>query len=333
MPGSTLRLTAVAARLLALTALSLLAASGVASAQTHAKGWDPASFKKPSEVELKRRLTPEQFAVTQEDATEPPYHNVYWDNHEAGIYVDVVSGEPLFSSLDKYDSRTGWPSFTRPLEPANIATHSDRKLLVERTGLGAGLLRDASDGRVEPHARLDAHHEEVEDVRQSVGHCALALPRAEAKPDIGQQESETGENHRDGEQVRQRSLDHDPVEEVGKAQSNPDGTLAAQEDGYRGRVVEPGQDQPLAVAGEEGRVAWCQPAAEPLHQSLPVTGRALLPAKDRDVARRRGKRRGEALGPDGGKKPQEQGTDRERQPRHQHEGHRDDGQRTHGLIP
>jgi len=89
--------------------------------------------EKPKEAELKRRLTPEQYAVTQQDATERPYHNAYWDHHEPGLYVDVVSGEPLFSSLDKYDSRTGWPSFTRPLEPENITTRSDHKLLAERT--------------------------------------------------------------------------------------------------------------------------------------------------------------------------------------------------------
>jgi peptide-methionine (R)-S-oxide reductase len=134
------RLTAVAALLamrathiLAVSALALLATAEVASAQMDTKGWNPSTFKKPSEAELERRLTPEQYAVTQQDATERPYHNVYWDNHEPGIYVDVVSGEPLFSSLDKYDSRTGWPSFTRPLEPRNITRHSDHKLLVERT--------------------------------------------------------------------------------------------------------------------------------------------------------------------------------------------------------
>ena len=122
-----------ATRLLAASALALFVTAGVAAAQTDARGWNPTSFKKPTKAELERRLTPEQYAVTQQDATERPYHNVYWDNHEAGIYVDVVSGEPLFSSLDKYDSRTGWPSFTRPLEPKNITTHSDRKLLMERT--------------------------------------------------------------------------------------------------------------------------------------------------------------------------------------------------------
>ena len=91
------------------------------------------NWTKPSDTELKRTLTPEQYEVTQHEGTERPFQNAYWDNHEAGIYVDVVSGEPLFSSLDKYDSHTGWPSFTRPLEAANIRTNSDDKLGMERT--------------------------------------------------------------------------------------------------------------------------------------------------------------------------------------------------------
>jgi methionine-R-sulfoxide reductase len=113
--------------------LALLAGSGGAVAQTHATGWNPMTFKKPSDADLKRRLTPEQYAVTQQEGTERPFHNAYWDNHEPGIYVDVVSGEPLFSSQDKYDSRTGWPSFTRPLEPANLQTKDDRRLAQDRT--------------------------------------------------------------------------------------------------------------------------------------------------------------------------------------------------------
>jgi methionine-R-sulfoxide reductase len=91
------------------------------------------SFKKPSDAELKRRLTPEQYEVTQHEGTEAPFHNEYWNNHEPGIYVDVVSGEPLFSSLDKFDSGTGWPSFTRPLEPGNVTVREDRKLFMRRT--------------------------------------------------------------------------------------------------------------------------------------------------------------------------------------------------------
>ncbi len=92
-----------------------------------------ATFTKPSDQELRARLTREQYEVTQHEATEPPYRNQYWGNHRDGIYVDVVSGEPLFSSLDKYDSGTGWPSFTRPLEPENISTRTDFKLILPRT--------------------------------------------------------------------------------------------------------------------------------------------------------------------------------------------------------
>ena len=91
------------------------------------------TYRKPSDAELRQKLTPEQYAVTQHEGTERPFANAYWDNHAPGIYVDVVSGEPLFSSLDKYDSRTGWPSFTRPLEPENITTKTDRQLGMERT--------------------------------------------------------------------------------------------------------------------------------------------------------------------------------------------------------
>ena len=90
-------------------------------------------FKKPSDAELKKMLTPLQYDVTQKDGTEPPFRNEYWDNHEPGIYVDVVSGEPLFSSKDKFDSGTGWPSFTKPLEKDNITEKSDRKLFMVRT--------------------------------------------------------------------------------------------------------------------------------------------------------------------------------------------------------
>ena len=90
-------------------------------------------FSKPSDAELREQLTPEQYKVTQHEGTEPPFRNEHWDNKNAGIYVDVVSGEPLFSSLDKYDSGTGWPSFTKPLEPENVETREDRKLFMRRT--------------------------------------------------------------------------------------------------------------------------------------------------------------------------------------------------------
>jgi methionine-R-sulfoxide reductase len=91
------------------------------------------TYTKPSDGDLKKKLTPEQYYVTQRAGTESPFHNEYWDNHEPGIYVDVVSGEPLFSSLDKFESGTGWPSFTKPLEPSNIKSKDDRSIGMDRT--------------------------------------------------------------------------------------------------------------------------------------------------------------------------------------------------------
>lgn len=99
--------------------------------QTEAK--DMKNFKKPPQSELKNKLSPLQFEVTQKEGTERAFQNEYWDHKKAGIYVDVVSGEPLFSSKDKYDSGTGWPSFTRPLVPDNIVEKKDFKMLVPRT--------------------------------------------------------------------------------------------------------------------------------------------------------------------------------------------------------
>ena len=94
--------------------------------------YDTGNFVKPSPEKLHQILTPLQYSVTQNEGTEPPYHNEYWDNKKPGIYVDIVSGEPLFSSTDKYDSKTGWPSFTRPLVPANIVERRDWKLIFLR---------------------------------------------------------------------------------------------------------------------------------------------------------------------------------------------------------
>ena len=99
---------------------------------------DQAMMKKheysvPSDAELRKRLTPLQYDVTQKDGTERAFNNTYWNNHEAGIYVDIVSGEPLFSSLDKYESGTGWPSFTKPLVPENIVKKEDRSFFAVRT--------------------------------------------------------------------------------------------------------------------------------------------------------------------------------------------------------
>jgi peptide methionine sulfoxide reductase msrA/msrB len=90
------------------------------------------SYQKPDDATLKRNLTSLQYEVTQRNGTERPFQNEYWDNHKEGIYVDIVSGEPLFSSLDKFDSGTGWPSFTKPLEPSNIVEKEDRSLFTKR---------------------------------------------------------------------------------------------------------------------------------------------------------------------------------------------------------
>ena len=130
-PAAGLIAAAVAA------AISLLLISGSAQAQDRQAPAPVAAprkvFVKPSDGEIRKKLTPLQYSVTQREATETPFRNVYWDNHEPGIYVDIVSGEPLFSSLDKYESGTGWPSFTRPLEPTNIRTKTDRLLGFSRT--------------------------------------------------------------------------------------------------------------------------------------------------------------------------------------------------------
>ena len=97
------------------------------------KRMNSTKYHKPEDSVIKARLTPLQYKVTQKEGTEPPFQNEYWDNKKEGIYVDIVSGEPLFSSTDKYRSGTGWPSFTRPLEEENIIEKVDRKLFVKRT--------------------------------------------------------------------------------------------------------------------------------------------------------------------------------------------------------
>ncbi|MDH4226662.1 MAG: peptide-methionine (R)-S-oxide reductase MsrB [Deltaproteobacteria bacterium] len=102
------------------------------------KGYQPNAFveagayMRPSDGELKKCLTPLQYVVTQEEGTEPPFENEFWDSKREGIYVDIVSGEPLFSSTDKFDSGTGWPSFTKPIEPATIIEREDKKLFMTR---------------------------------------------------------------------------------------------------------------------------------------------------------------------------------------------------------
>jgi len=113
---------------LTLAALGLAACGGGEEA---ASSTDPGAASR--DAELRERLTPLQYEVTQEDGTEPAFDNEYWDEHRDGIYVDVVSGEALFSSLDKFDSGTGWPSFTRPIGPDAVTTRDDRGLLGSRT--------------------------------------------------------------------------------------------------------------------------------------------------------------------------------------------------------
>jgi methionine-R-sulfoxide reductase len=99
---------------------------------TNVMAWDAKSFKKPTEAEMRQKLSDLQYKVTQKDGTEPPFQNELWDNKKEGIYVDVISGEPLFSSLDKYDSGTGWPSFTKPIRPESVVTKRDFKMLIPR---------------------------------------------------------------------------------------------------------------------------------------------------------------------------------------------------------
>ena len=149
----------VAARALVLAALALSGAAampacagrvgGEALAQSQPSGGDrspaapagniPANgdtmkrCSKPTDEELKKRLTPQQYQVTQKEGTEPAFRNEYWNNHADGIYVDVVTGEPLFSSLDKFDSGTGWPSFTKPIDAGSVTTRTDGSLFMSRT--------------------------------------------------------------------------------------------------------------------------------------------------------------------------------------------------------
>lgn len=101
--------------------------------KTSTKQPNPGEYTRPSDEEIKRKLTPLQFKVTQQNGTERPFDNEYWDSKQEGIYVDIVSGEPLFSSHDKFDSGTGWPSFTRPLEPDHVTEKDDHSLFMKRT--------------------------------------------------------------------------------------------------------------------------------------------------------------------------------------------------------
>ena len=131
----TVRVTAIVAAVLLAAGLAALVRPGRAQPEGKStfERQNMNDFKKPEPTELKKKLSPEQFAVTQQCGTEPPFHNAYWDNHKPGIYVDVVSGEPLFSSLDKFDSGTGWPSFTRPIKATEVVEKRDAALGMERT--------------------------------------------------------------------------------------------------------------------------------------------------------------------------------------------------------
>ena len=139
--GSNRRVVLIAAALAFLAGVCLIRAQDPKPAATPASPATTAtpmqttenSAAKPSKEELKKKLTAEQFRVTCESGTEPPFRNAYWNNHKPGLYVDIISGKPLFSSLDKFDSGTGWPSFTKPVESKNVVEHTDSTLGMERT--------------------------------------------------------------------------------------------------------------------------------------------------------------------------------------------------------
>ena len=117
--------------LLAVVVVGLIVATGVLMVRSVRPL--PTRAVRSDDEELRQRLTREQYYVTQQNGTEAPFHNAFWNNHAAGIYVDVVSGEALFSSADKFESGTGWPSFSRPLEAGNVVEKTDRSLLMSRT--------------------------------------------------------------------------------------------------------------------------------------------------------------------------------------------------------
>jgi len=132
----SIKITGIAvAVFVAIGIVAMVRYAGRAS-QTNLSTYEPermSDFKKPDPAQLKKKLSSEQFKVTQQCGTEPPFHNAYWDNHKPGIYVDVVSGEPLFSSLDKFDSGTGWPSFTQPVNATGVVEKKDSAFGMVRT--------------------------------------------------------------------------------------------------------------------------------------------------------------------------------------------------------
>jgi methionine-R-sulfoxide reductase len=129
----TVLLTGVTALFFLVAAYALAGSGAPAQPNRSETKMSSKEYQKPSEAELHKRLSKIQYDVTQKEATEPPFRNEFWDNHRHGIYVDVVSGEPLFSSLDKFESGTGWPSFTRPLDAENVVERNDDRLFMRRT--------------------------------------------------------------------------------------------------------------------------------------------------------------------------------------------------------
>jgi len=116
-----------------LAGLAAIALMGVVTVVSQTASRSPSDMNKTSDQEIQKKLTPEQYYVTCQCGTEPPFHNAYWDNHAPGIYVDVISGEPLFSSNDKFDSGTGWPSFTRPIKEGAVVEKNDASHGMSRT--------------------------------------------------------------------------------------------------------------------------------------------------------------------------------------------------------
>ncbi len=133
---NSLKIAGAAAAVLLATGVTVLVRNASADPTPTASAMQPNNmndFKKPDPAQLQQKLTAEQFKITQQCGTEPPFHNAYWDNHKPGIYVDVVSGEPLFSSLNKFDSGTGWPSFTQPIKGVEITEKQDTSFGTVRT--------------------------------------------------------------------------------------------------------------------------------------------------------------------------------------------------------